>query len=150
VGDFNGDGHLDLAITSGLNNAVEVLRGNGDGTFQGNPIVLPVGTQQSLSASQVSVAVGDFLHNGKLDLAVVNPGSNTASVLLGNGDGTFQDRVDYAVGASPLSVAAADLGNGQIDLVVANHDSSNVSVLVGNGDGTFGPARNIDVKTQAF
>jgi hypothetical protein len=150
VGDFNGDGQLDLAITSGLDNAVEVLRGNGDGTFQDNPLVLPVGTQQNFLPSQQSVAVGDFLHNGKLDLAVVNPGSNTVSVLLGNGDGTFQARVDYAVGALPLSVAAVDLGNGQIDLVVANHDSSNVSVLVGNGDGTFQPAQNIDVKTQAF
>jgi hypothetical protein len=96
------------------------------------------------------VAVGDFLHNGKLDLAVVNPGSNTVSVLLGNGDGTFQGRVDLPVGALPLSVAAVDLGNGQVDLVVANHDSSNVSVLVGNGDGTFQPARNIDVTIHAF
>jgi hypothetical protein len=93
--------------------------------------------------------VGDFLHNGKLDLAVANPGSNTVSVLLGNGDGTFQPRVDLAVGAAPVSVAASDLGNGQVDLVVANHDSSTVSVLVGKGDGTFLPAQNIDVKTQA-
>jgi hypothetical protein len=150
VGDFNRDGKLDLAITSGLNNAVEILRGNGDGTFQTNPLIISVGTQQNFLPSIQSVAVGDFLHNGKLDLAVANPGSNTVSVLLGNGDGTFQPRVDYAVGALPLSVAAVDLGNGQIDLVVANHDSSNVSVLVGNGDGTFQPARNIDVKVQAF
>jgi hypothetical protein len=124
------------------------LQGNGDGTFQANPLIIPVGTQQNFAASIQSVAAGDFLHNGKLDLAVANPGSNTVSVLLGNGDGTFQPRVDYAVGTVPLSVAALDLGNGHVDLVVANHDSSNVSVLVGNGDGTFGPARNIDVKTQ--
>ncbi len=136
VGDFNGDGKPDLAVTSGLNDAVEVLRGNGDGTFQDNPLVLPVGTQHNFIATQVSVAVGDFLHNGKLDLAVANPGSNTVSVFLGNGDGTFQDRVDYAVGAKPQSVVAADLGNGQVDLVVANHDSSVVSVLLGNGDGS--------------
>jgi hypothetical protein len=150
AGDFNRDGKLDLAITSALNNSVEILRGNGDGTFQTNPLVIPVGTQQNFISSIQSVAVGDFLHNGKLDLAVANPGSNTVSVLLGNGDGTFQQRVDFAVGSMPLSVAANDLGNGQVDLVVVNHDSSNVSVLLGNGDGTFQPARNIDVKAQAF
>jgi hypothetical protein len=150
VGDFNRDGKLDVAVVSGLDNAVEILRGNGDGTFQPNPLILGVGTQQNFLPSIQSVAVGDFLHNGKLDLAVANPGSNTVSVLLGNGDGTFQPRVDIAVGATPVSVAASDLGNGQVDLVVANHDSSTVSVLLGNGDGTFQPARNIDVKAQAF
>jgi hypothetical protein len=128
---------------------VEVLRGNGDGTFQDNPLIIPVGTQGNFIASIQSVAVGDFLHNGQLDLAVANPGSNTVSVLLGNGDGTFQNRVDLPVGASPLSVVAADLGNGQVDLVVANHDSSDVSVLLGNGDGTFQPAQNIDVNFPA-
>jgi hypothetical protein len=148
VGDFNRDGKPDLAITSGLTDSVEILQGNGDGTFGANPLIIPVGTQQNFSVSVQSVAVGDFLHNGKLDLAVANPGSNTVSVLLGNGDGTFGPRADYAVGTAPLSVAALDLGNGQVDLVVANHDSSNVSVLVGNGDGSFGPAHNIDVTTQ--
>jgi hypothetical protein len=150
VGDFNRDGKADLAVTSGLNNSVEILQGNGDGTFQANPLVIPVGTQQNFMGSIQPVAVGDFLHNGKLDLAVANPGSNTVSVLLGNGDGTFGPRVEYPVGTVPLSVAALDLGNGHVDLVVANHDSSDVSVLVGNGDGTFQPAQNIDVKAQAF
>jgi len=150
VGDFNGDGKLDIAVTSGLNNSVEVLRGNGDGTFQDNPLIIPVGTQGNFLASIQSVAVGDFLHNGQLDLAVANPGSNTVSVLLGNGDGTFQNRVDLPVGDTPVSVVAADLGNGQVDLVVANHDSSDVSVLLGNGDGTFQPAQNSDVKFRAF
>jgi hypothetical protein len=145
VGDFNGDGKLDVAVTSGLDNSVEILRGKGDGTFQPNPLIIPVGTQGNFLPSIESVAVGDFAHNGKLDLAVANPGDNTVSVLLGNGDGTFQNRVDLPVGAAPVSVVAADLGNGQVDLVVADHDSSAVSVLLGNGDGTFQPAQNIDV-----
>jgi hypothetical protein len=145
VGDFHGDGKPDLAIVSGLNNSVEILQGNGDGTFQSNPLVIPVGTQGAFFNGIELVAVGDFAHNGKLDLAVANPGDNTVSVLLGNGNGTFQNRVDLPVGAAPVSVAAADLGNGQIDLVVADHDSSAVSVLLGHGDGTFGPAQNIDV-----
>jgi hypothetical protein len=150
VGDFQGDGKLDLAVVSGLDNSVEVLRGNGDGTFQSNPLIIPVGTQGAFFNGIESVAVGDFAHNGKLDLAVANPGDNTVSVLMGNGDGTFQNRVDLPVGAAPVSVAAADLGNGQIDLVVADHDSSAVSVLLGNGDGTFGPAQNIGVNLPVF
>jgi hypothetical protein len=145
VGDFHGDGKPDLAIVSGLNNSVEILRGNGDGTFQSNPLIIPVGTQGFFGPDIESVAVGDFAHNGTLDLAVANPGDNTVSVLLGNGDGTFHNRVDLPVGTAPVSVVAADLGNGQVDLVVADAESSAVSVLLGNGDGTFQPAQNIDV-----
>jgi hypothetical protein len=139
VGDFNRDGKLDLVFTNSSNNTVEVLRGNGDGTFQSNPLILPVGAGPS------SVAVGDFLHNGKLDLAVTNSGSNTVSVLLGNGDGTFQAATNVPVGTIPVSVAAVDLGNGQVDLVVANLRSNNVSVLLGNGDGTFRSGQTIAV-----
>jgi hypothetical protein len=131
AGDFNRDGKLDLVFTNSSNNTVEVLRGNGDGTFQSNPLILPVG------AGPLSVAVGDFRHIGKLDLAVTNSGSDTVSVLLGNGDGTFQAAKNLTVGTVPTTVAAVDLGNGQVDLVVANLFSNNVSVLLGNGDGTF-------------
>jgi hypothetical protein len=144
VGDFHGDGKADLAIVNALTNSVEILRGNGDGTFQSDPLLIPVG-RQGFRGLRQTVAVGDFSHNGKLDLAVTNPGDNTVSVLLGNGDGTFQNRVDLPVGTAPVSVVAADLGNGQVDLVVANETSRDLSVLLGNGDGTFGPAQNIDV-----
>jgi hypothetical protein len=150
TGDFDRDGQLDLAITSGLNNSVEVLRGNGDGTFQDNHLIIPVGNQGTFTPSIQSVVVGDFLHNGKLGLAVVNPGSNTLSVLLGNGDGTFQPRVDLPVGSSPVSVVAVDLGHGNIDLAIANRASRDLSILVGNGDGTFQPAQTVDVKFQSF
>src|SRR5262245_7048185 len=149
AGDFDNDGRLDLAVANMLNDVVEVLRGNGDGTFQDNPLLLPI-SPVGFTFPSVSVAVGDFLHNGALGIAVTSGASNTVGVFVGNGDGTFQDRVDYAVGLNPQSVVAADLGNGQISLVVANHDSSDVSVLLGNGDGTFQPAQSIDVKTQAF
>ncbi len=99
VGDFNGDHLLDIALnTSGpAGPAVEVLLGNGDGSFQPNHLILSVGQ------TPVSVAAGDFDGNGALDLVTANISSGTLSVLLGNGDGTFRPRVDLAVGAAPRS-----------------------------------------------
>src|SRR6266511_3263154 len=90
-----------------------------------------------------SVAVGDFNRDGKADLAVANVGSANVSVLLGNGDGTFQTALNYATGANPLSVAVGDFnGDGILDLAVANNGSADISVLLGNGDGTFRIAVN--------
>ncbi len=73
-----------------------------------------------------------------LDLVTANYNSSTISVLLGNGNGTFQAPVTYAVGSNPIAVAIGDLtGNGKLDIAVANYGSNTVSVLLGNGDGTF-------------
>ncbi len=128
VGDFNGDGKLDLAVGNANGGTVSVLLGNGEGTFQ--PAVNYAAT------SPESVAVGDFNGDGKLDLAVA--GFSTLSVLLGNGDGTFQPAVSYTVGSVAKSVAVGDFnGDGKLDLAVANGGSNNVGVLLGNGDGTF-------------
>jgi len=84
------------------------------------------------------VAAGDFNGDGKIDLAVANIGSDTVSILLGNGNGSFRAAVNYTTGTSPRAVAVADLnGDRKLDLVVANQNSNDVSVLLGNGDGTF-------------
>ena len=84
------------------------------------------------------VATGDFNGDGKADLVTSNVFGNTASILLNNGDGTFQAQVDYPTGVSPETVVVADF-NGDLkpDLVVANYDGTSVSVLLGVGDGTF-------------
>src|SRR5437660_165594 len=101
VGDFNGDGKLDLAVANIGSNSVAVLLGNGDGTFQ-VPLSSLVGDAPAF------VAVGDFNGDGKPDLVVANRNDNTISVELGNGDGTFQAGPTIAVGAQPQSVAVAD------------------------------------------
>jgi hypothetical protein len=85
-----------------------------------------------------SVASGDFNHDGVTDLATVNTGNSAAAVLLGRGDGTFADPVNYPVGTSARAVAAGDFtGDGKPDLAVADSSSNAVWVLRGNGDGTF-------------
>src|SRR5262249_30690295 len=67
-----------------------------------------------------------------------NSHSDTVSVLLGNGDGSFQDAVNYPVGLLPFNVGLGDFnGDGQLDIVTANAGSDDVSLLLGNGDGTF-------------
>ena len=93
-----------------------------------------------LALSIGSLALGDFNGDGNLDFASTSSNDNTVSILLGNGDGTFQGRVVYATAAFPYGIAVGDFnGDGQLDLAVANINSSAVSVLLGNGDGTFQP-----------
>ena len=96
------------------------------------------GTGSRTGLGSSSVAIGDMSGDGKPDLVATNLTGNTVSVLLGNGDGTFQAKVDYGTGVSPGSTAIGDVsGDGKPDLVTANATSSTVSVLLGNGDGTF-------------
>ena len=85
--------------------------------------------------------MADVNGDGKLDIITANYGSNSVSVLLGNGNGTFQPQTTFAAGSGPASVWVADLNNdGRLDLVVGNRNASTVSVLFGNGNGTFQPS----------
>jgi Chitobiase/beta-hexosaminidase C-terminal domain/FG-GAP-like repeat/FG-GAP repeat len=134
IGDFNRDGKADLVAASDSGNAVVILLGNGDGTFQTAVSIMA-------GAAPTSVAAADVNGDGKLDLAVANSASNTVAVLLGNGDGTFQGPRTFAVDSGPAFVVIADVNrDAKPDLVVANAGSGTVSVLLGNGDGTFGPS----------
>ncbi len=140
AGLLNGDSHVDLAVANVGTSNVSVLLGNGDGTFEPS-VEHEVGMRPS------SVAIGDLDGDGSSDLAVVNAMIDTANmsywvhVLLGEGDGSFQDPIDYEVGWAPYSVAIGQLdGGGDEDLVVVNCLTSDISVLLGNGDGTFEPS----------
>jgi hypothetical protein len=143
VGDFNGDGLLDLGVADYFGNNVSVLLGNGDGTFQ-------AARSFATGIGPVSVAVGDFNGDGLLDLAVANYGGELGrwdvSVLLGNGEGSFQAARSYYAGTSPVSVAMGDFnGDGWPDLAVANLQWDAVSILLNDqhwSGGSAGPAHD--------
>jgi cysteine-rich repeat protein len=150
VGDFNGDGNLDLVVGDGgklfaLNNGandVAIILGRGDGTFMLAP---NVGT----GTSPQSVAISDFNADGKPDLAVANRDSNDVSIRLGTGGGGFGAASNIAVGTSPQSIAVGEFNfAGGRDLAVANAGSNNVSILLGNGNGTFGAPTNFAAGTS--
>jgi hypothetical protein len=136
LSDVNGDGKLDLAVGNVATNTVTVLLGNGNCTFQ-------AGQSFATGAGPLSLAVGDVNGDGKPDLVVTNtysiPAVNSSvSVLLGNGNGTFQPQQTFSTGPRPHSVVLGDVNHdGNLDLVVANYYSTSVSVLLGNGNGTF-------------
>ncbi|HET6929294.1 MAG TPA: Ig-like domain repeat protein [Candidatus Acidoferrum sp.] len=135
--DFNADGKTDLAVADGSTNSVSVLLGNEDGTF------LPEVTYTTdPNGTASAIAVGDFNADGNNDLLITNiaSGSSTISILLGNGDGTFQPQVTTPVGNHPSGIVVNEFnGDGDLDVAVANRDDNTVGVLLGNGDGTFQP-----------
>jgi hypothetical protein len=152
IGDFNGDGIVDLAVANYLypHSTVSILLGKGDGTF-GAAQSYAVGVVLGGGDYATSVAVADFNGDGRLDLAVASSerdalaSAGFVSVLFGNGDGTFQDAQNYGVGFFPNSVAVGDFnGDGHPDIAVANGGAT-VSVLLANGDGTFQAAQSYQV-----
>jgi len=126
AGDFDGDGQLDLAVTTNLNEigTVSILRGAGDGTFE-------MTTNYSTGRSARGIAAGDFNLDGKLDLAIVNVNTNTLAILKGKGDGTFQSQSRYGAGILPIALVAGDFNSdGALDVAIANLGSNTISVFI--------------------
>jgi len=135
VADFNGDHNLDVAVTfirdSDRSSYVLILLGNGDGTLR-------KGATSHAGPDPMSVAVADFNGDGIPDLVVANdpcspscgnPGS--ISVLVGNGDGTFQPPQTFSVNGEFPQLTVADVnGDGKPDVVTANGDSRSITVLL--------------------
>jgi hypothetical protein len=144
AGDFNGDGKLDVAIAS-FNSpsytdatnlgTVTVLLGDGGGAFA-QVSASPINGDEP--DELLAIVTADFNGDGNLDLAVLNGGSNTLTVLLGNGDGTFTAAASPATGNNPSAIAVGDFnGDGKADLAVTDSASNTVTILLSNGDGTF-------------
>jgi hypothetical protein len=134
VDDFNGDGNVDVAIANQDSSNVSIFLGNAAGTF-GNPVEYPTGTGPQ------RIKAGDFNNDDKIDLVTANIGSGLAgdvSILLGNGNGSFQPPVSISMGTQPADVAVGDFNkDGKLDLAAADYSTVAVIVRLGNGDGTF-------------
>jgi predicted dehydrogenase len=146
VADVNGDGRLDIVATNERSNDVSVFLGNGNGTFQ-------AAQNFAVGSYPNGLAVADVNGDGHLDLITANTANatgNTVSVLLGNGNGTFQAAQNFITDTVPIKVAVADVnGDGKLDIVTANTGGT-VSVLLGNGNGTFQAATNISVGSGTY
>jgi|GEM_PF-307022 len=138
VADFNGDGKPDIIVSGTIVNGdrnIDVLLGNGDGTFQPAKLIAvpPDGP--------VQLAVGDLNGDGKQDIVTLD-GISNLDLLLGNGDGTFAAPMALATGIQQLFAVADFNGDGKPDILV---DGNTLGVLFGNGNGTFRPEISINV-----
>jgi hypothetical protein len=146
AGDFNHDGKLDIAVSDSAANSVHVLTGNGDGTFTS------LGSYSTGAGTSPSgIVAADFNNDGNLDVATVNAGNNTATVLLGSATGALTLQAAQPTGANPIAVSVLDVNSdGAPDIVAYDSPTSStgeLDVLLGNGDGTLQPAQAV---SQAF
>ncbi|MFN5430799.1 MAG: FG-GAP-like repeat-containing protein [Cyclobacteriaceae bacterium] len=150
IGDLDGDGKADLAVTTSIN-VVSIFRNTGtSGVISyAAQINFPTGLYPA------SVAIGDLDGDGKADLAVTNRGSNTISVFRNTGTPgaiSYAAKIDFATGSSPRSIAFGDLDqDGRTDLAVTNYSHNTVSVFRNTGTpGTISYAAKIDFPTGLY
>lgn len=145
IADLNGDGIADLVVND---NPVLIYLGKSDGTYSEAavpPISGPVAGP---------MLIGDFNGDGIPDLAVAMYSSANISVLLGNGDGTFQASIQASLPSNavdPSQIVTADFnGDGIPDLAVLDNNGSTITILLGNGDGTFTAAAAPSISVNPF
>ena len=147
VADLSNNGRPDILVSSvDSSDTLQVLDGNGDGTFQAvHQYAVGPGPSGGLTAGYRQIGVADLTGNGIPDVIVPNFRAGNVSVLLGNGDGSFQPQRKFDAVASPDSLATGDFnGDGKTDVAVLQNYAqlggvSTLAILMGRGDGTFLP-----------
>ncbi len=132
IGDINGDGSPDLAVTNYGENTVTILFGSKTGTFTVQPTTL------ATCANPYGVALGDFKHNGFPSVAVTCYSSAQLEVFPNNGNGTFGTPFMTSTNSNPASLVVGDFNrDGKLDIVVGNAIANNISFFAGAGNNTF-------------
>jgi hypothetical protein len=137
LADLNGDGKRDIVVANTGSSNLTILLGDGRGAFTPAP-----GSPIAAGEMPNDIAIADYNHDAKLDLAVVNHESNQVTVFLGNGRGEFArgPQSPIIVQSKPHAhgIGAGDFnGDQKLDLVVESWGPDQVEVLFGKGDGTF-------------
>jgi VCBS repeat protein len=142
AGDFNSDGRVDLVVT--LNTpqfSLALLTGTGTGTFNA-PTFFP----NTSGFDSPAIAATDLNGDGRLDLVVMHNiacftapcrSARSITILLGNGNGTFQTPSEIDVGTGPMAMAVVDLNRDGIKDVAIGGGNTELSILLGVGNGTF-------------
>ncbi|UWZ83342.1 FG-GAP-like repeat-containing protein [Occallatibacter riparius] len=148
-GDVTGDGIPDIIVSHFVGNALALLKGNGDGTFQPES-----GLSSDTTLSSQFLQLVDLNRDGKLDLVMSSVFNGGAAILMGNGDGTFQSPQAYFTGSQPYSFTIGDInGDGNVDWIMPDWYGKYLAVLLGNGDGRFSPRTDLplgDPQTYVF
>ena len=144
--DFDGDGLTDIAVANQNDNSISILLNNNQGNFTQpatSPILLGKNETGPVAIASTPLRTATTaVPSPAADLVIANSSSNTVSVLLGNGDGTFTEAPGspFAVGKQPSGVVIADFnGDGNLDFAVANKGDNSISVFQGDGTGAFTP-----------
>jgi hypothetical protein len=159
IGDFNGDGTLDVAVTSSGDNAIAILLNqNCAGLPAPQCSLTPLQFAATVPTGLTAIATADMNADGLLDLVVVNSAAGTVSILLGDGTGKFNPlpgpNQSFPTGSSPIALALPDFSlDGRLDVVTANQSGSysllqqktvaEVTLTTGNASPFYGEVLNL-------
>lgn len=135
VADFNNDHYLDIAVANYGTGNIGIFLGYGNGSLSTQIIYLT-----DVLSKPSSITANDLNHDGYLDIAVINSGTNNVGILLGCGNGSFLSQTTYSIfpGYNPQSIGIGDISqDNRLDIAVSNRYTHNISVLIGYGDGSF-------------
>ncbi len=133
--DFNNDGNFDLAVTNEASGSVSILLGRGDGSS----FELPAMTFDTGGSLPPAVIAADVNNDGKIDLVVINTGSDSITILLGMGNGSFHiPGILYATDSHPTELVSGDFNmDGNIDIAVTNRFAQQMLIFLGFSNGSF-------------